>query len=146
MEHWESFIKKMVELMGFRDYRLEMREGNRAAFFVHDGGVLIDENLPLLVESFNHLFQLHARRDRIETIYFDINNYREERERLLENLARAAAKKASSTKQQVTLPAMNAYERRIVHLSLALHPEVITESMGEGKGRYVIIKPIEESK
>src|ERR1035437_8203916 len=121
MDHWESFAKKTVDLMGFRDYRLEIREGGRIALFIYDGGALLEENLPLLVESFNHLFQLHARRDKIDPVYVDINNYREERERLLESLARAAAKKVSSTKQPVSLPVMNAYERRIVHVSLALH-------------------------
>jgi predicted RNA-binding protein Jag len=39
---------------------------------------------------------------------------------------------------------MNSYERRIVHVELAIHPEVTTESMGVGKERYVIVKPIEE--
>jgi predicted RNA-binding protein Jag len=29
-----------------------------------------------------------------------------------------------------------------VHMELAVHPEVKTESAGEGKERYVVIKPI----
>ena len=38
---------------------------------------------------------------------------------------------------------MNSYERRLVHVELAVHPSVTTESAGEGRERYVIIKPIE---
>ena len=37
---------------------------------------------------------------------------------------------------------MNSYERRLVHVELAIHPDVTTESIGAGKNRYVIIKPI----
>ena len=37
---------------------------------------------------------------------------------------------------------MNSYERRLVHTALAIHPDVTTESVGEGKERYVVIKPI----
>jgi spoIIIJ-associated protein len=61
---------------------------------------------------------------------------------LIGELARAAAKKATATKTEISLPAMNSYERRLVHVELAVRPDVKTESAGEGKERYVIIKPI----
>ncbi len=72
----------------------------------------------------------------------DINNYRRERERLISELAKAAARKALMNKQEVKLPAMNAYERRIIHLELASRPDVKTESYGEGRERYIVVKPI----
>jgi predicted RNA-binding protein Jag len=37
---------------------------------------------------------------------------------------------------------MNSYERRIVHVELAIHPNVKTESVGEGRERYIVIKPL----
>ena len=83
-----------------------------------------------------------AKKNQKESIFLDINNYRHDREVLIAELAKAAAKKVFTTKQPVSLPAMNSYERRIVHVELALHPEVKTESAGEGKERYVIIMPI----
>jgi spoIIIJ-associated protein len=33
------------------------------------------------------------------------------------------------------------YERRIIHLALADHPSVTTESIGEGESRRVVIRP-----
>jgi spoIIIJ-associated protein len=39
---------------------------------------------------------------------------------------------------------MPAYERRIVHLALANHPDVITESIGQGESRKVVIRPKEK--
>jgi spoIIIJ-associated protein len=79
-------------------------------------------------------------------LFLDINRYRQERENLITELAKAAAKKALATKGEIPLPAMNSYERRLVHVALAVHPDVMTESAGAGKGRYVIIKPIDFKK
>jgi len=36
---------------------------------------------------------------------------------------------------------MPASERRIVHLYLSEHPDVVTSSEGVGKNRYLIISP-----
>ena len=143
MDNWETFIKKMVDLMGFRDYRLDMKpEEKRASLYIYDGGEFLKENLPNIMESVNHIFQMIAKKSGGELFFLDINNYRQERENLIAELARAAAKKAASTKVDVSLPAMNSYERRLVHVALAVHPEVKTESVGDGKERYVIIRPI----
>lgn len=140
---WETLTKKIAEYMGFRDYRVEITLAEkRGALYIYDGGNLLKENLPSIVESVNHLYQMIAKKNNAELIFLDVNNYRQERETLIAELARAAAKKAMATKGDVSLPAMNSYERRIVHMALAVHPEVTTESIGEGKERYVIVKPI----
>ncbi len=144
---WEIFIKKTFDLIGFKDYRLEVKpEEKRAALFIYEDQNLIKENLPLIVEGINHLIQMVAKKHEVETIFLEVNNYRQERENLIAELARAAAKKALATKESISLPAMNSYERRLVHVELAIHPEVRTESAGEGKERYVIIMPIVEEK
>ena len=139
----ESQIKKLIELMGLNDFRVEIKpEERRGLIFIYDNPALVKENLPSLVEGINHLAHMIAKKKNEAPIFFDINNYRQERENLISELARAAAKKAIATKEQVSLPAMNSYERRLVHVALAVHPEVKTESAGEGKERYVIVKPI----
>jgi predicted RNA-binding protein Jag len=147
MDNWETFIKTTLERIGFKDYHLEIKlEDKKGSVFIYEDQILLKENLPAMVEAMNHLIQMVAKKNQTETIFLDINNYRHDRESLIAELARAAAKKASSTKTEVALPAMNSYERRLVHMELAIHPEVRTESAGEGKERYVIIKPIEETK
>jgi len=60
-------------------------------------------------------------------------------------LARAAAQKVMATKNPISLPPMNSYERRLVHMALAHHPEVTTESSGSDKTRFVTIKLVEDS-
>ncbi|HVN26545.1 MAG TPA: R3H domain-containing nucleic acid-binding protein [Candidatus Paceibacterota bacterium] len=140
---WETFIKTTFDLIGFKDYRLEVKpQEKHASLFIYEDQNLMRESLPSIVESINHLIQMVAKKHATETIFLDVNNYRQERENLIAELARAAAKKALATKEEVSLPAMNSYERRLVHVELAIHPEVRTESMGMGKERYVVIKPI----
>jgi predicted RNA-binding protein Jag len=39
------------------------------------------------------------------------------------------------------MPPMSSYERRIVHMVIAEMDEVVTESLGEGGNRRVMIKP-----
>ena len=136
----------MIDLMGFRDYRVEIDEENKKGLiFVYDNPSLVKDNLPLLVDSVNHLAQMIARKSDDSAIFIDINNYRQERENLIAELAKAAAKKVIATGENVSLPTMNSYERRLVHVTLAIHPEVITESTGEKKDRHVVIKKIRES-
>ena len=143
MENWETFIRKLVDLLGFKEYNLEIDEEHRhGTLFIHEDPNLVKENLPILVESLNHLIQLAARRDGRQALFLDVNNYRHERETLIAELARATARKALATKQEIPLPAMNSYERRLAHMELAAHPEVKTESVGRGANRYVVIKPI----
>jgi spoIIIJ-associated protein len=143
MDNWESYIKKTLDLVGFKDYHLEIKiDERRGSVFIYEDAEMVKENLPAIVDAVNHILQMVAKKNQVEAIFLDVNNYRHDRERLIAELARAAAKKVSATKTEVSLPAMNSYERRLVHMELAVHPEVKTESAGEGKERYVVIKPI----
>jgi spoIIIJ-associated protein len=144
MDNWETYIKKFIESLGFADYKLDIdAEHRHGTLFIHSDAVLVREHLPVLVESVNHVFQLIARKNNQPPFFLDINNYRKERERLIVELARATARKVAATKAEVALPAMNSYERRLAHLELAIHPDVRTESVGKGRGRYVVVKPVE---
>ena len=147
MEKSESFVKKIIEYMGFRDYRVEVKpDQKRGLVFIYDSPNLVKENLPIIVDSLNHILQTLSRKENEPPLFFDVNNYRQERENLITELARAAAKKVLTTKEKISLPAMNSYERRLVHIELAIHPEVTTESIGDGKERCVIIKLVEDEK
>jgi spoIIIJ-associated protein len=146
MKNLEVFIKKIIELMGFDDYTIEIDEEHRhGKIFIHSNPTLVKENLPVILDSINHLAQLIAKKENQPPSFFDINNYRREREAIIIELARAAARKAVATKEEISLPAMNSYERRIIHVELASRPDVATESVGAGRSRYVIIRSIGEN-
>ena len=71
----------------------------------------------------------------------DVQGYQERRYRALANLAQSVAQRVVNTGRSITLEPMPPNERRIVHLSLADHPHVTTESMGVGQGRQVVVLP-----
>jgi spoIIIJ-associated protein len=71
----------------------------------------------------------------------DIEGYRERREQALSRLAERMADKAVKRGSPVTLEAMPAYERRIIHIALRDSEAVRTESTGEGNRRRVRIFP-----
>ncbi len=69
----------------------------------------------------------------------DVEGYRRRREDSLQELAFRMAEEVRSSGKPVTLEAMPAYERRIIHLALAKDPTVATASVGEGDARKVRI-------
>ena len=143
MDQLHHNVQKLIELMGFSDFSVSYDpEGGRFSIFINDEGFL-KNSLPDFVADLEHLVRLMARKTNEEKLAFvDVNNYRKERENLILELARAAARKAAASKQEVNLPTMNAYERRLVHLELASRPDIKTESIGERKERHVVVRPI----
>lgn len=143
MENLHDNLKKLIEFMGFSDFSVSCDENSgRFLIFISDGGENLQKSLPSFVAGLDHLVRLMNKKSDESTVYFiDINNYRKEREGLILELARGAARKAATTKEEIALPAMNAYERRLIHLELAGRVDVKTESIGEGKGRCVVVRP-----
>ena len=72
-------------------------------------------------------------------ILLDIENYRDKREKALEELAEKISKTVYKTKKSVTLEPMTAYERKIIHAKLQNHPYVKTYSTGDEPYRKVVI-------
>jgi len=71
----------------------------------------------------------------------DVEGYRSRRESQLRQLARRMAEQAIKTNRRQVLEPMPASERRIVHIELRNHPDVMTESIGEEPRRKVTIIP-----
>jgi spoIIIJ-associated protein len=69
----------------------------------------------------------------------DVEGYRARRERQLRQLARRMAEQAITTGRRQVLEPMPANERRVIHLELRNHPDVMTESIGEEPNRKVTI-------
>lgn len=73
--------------------------------------------------------------------FLDINSYRLHHIEELKNEAKNIAKKVRLYRTELILKPMAAFERRIIHMSLAEYPDIITESIGKGEERRVVIKP-----
>ncbi len=77
-------------------------------------------------------------------IVIDVNGYKQQRYKSLNNLANRIAEEVEANEKSFELEPMPAYERRIIHMALADHPGVFTESTGIGEARKVVIIPKEK--
>lgn len=82
---------------------------------------------------------LGARTDLWARVIIDVDGYRLRRKEALTSLASRMAERVLAQRQPFPLEPMSAYDRRIVHIALAEHPQVMTESTGEGDQRRVVI-------
>lgn len=73
-------------------------------------------------------------------INLDVSNYKVKKLKKIERLVRGIAEDVEASQISVSLDPMNSYERRLVHTIIAEYPNLITESIGEGKERHVTIK------
>jgi spoIIIJ-associated protein len=107
-----------------------------------DLGILIGWHGETLA-SLQHMVRLivaHQRRVWLP-IFIDVDGYKQRRFKALRNLALNIAEQVQAKRTPFALEPMPAYERRIIHLALADHPAVTTESTGEGGARKVVILP-----
>ena len=72
-------------------------------------------------------------------IILDIENYRQKREKTLEELAQKVSKTVLKTGKSITLEPMSAYERKIIHSVLQDNPNVETRSIGQEPKRRIVI-------
>lgn len=146
----EESVEKILELMDF-DASCSVKEeidtrSNKKAYICSiktnsDSRFLIGQKGTNLY-AFEHIIRsILYKNDFSERVSLDINGYREDKDRMITNIAKDAADQAFREKKPVVLRPMNAYERRIVHMTICDDTRVETESIGEGEDRKVIIKP-----
>lgn len=110
--------------------------------------VLQGENLGSLIgrrgETLDAIQQLtgytvnRGRAKRVR-IHVDAEHYRARREESLQRLAHKVAGKVVRTRRSVTLEAMNAYERHVIHAALQDYPGVSTYSTGVEPNRRTVV-------
>jgi len=76
-------------------------------------------------------------------IVIDVEGYKQRRCNALQTMALRVAEQVTQRKERFALEPMPAFDRRIIHLVLVDHPDVTTESSGEGEARRVVIIPKE---
>lgn len=74
-------------------------------------------------------------------IVVDVENYRDRRRKSLEDMALRLGEKAKRQRKTVTVDALSAADRRIVHAALQDDPWVTTRSLGQGSYRRLLIIP-----
>ncbi len=108
-------------------------KGNAAGTLIGYRGETLNSMQTILSTIGNRGFNSKIR------IILDIENYRQKREKTLEELAQKVSKTVLKTGKSITLEPMSAYERKIIHSKLQENSKIETHSIGEGDNRRVVI-------
>ncbi len=111
-------------------------KGNSAGTLIGYRGETLNSMQTLLLTIANRGFNSKIR------LILDIENYRQKREKTLEELAEKVSKTVLKTGKSITLEPMSAYERKIIHSKLQNNNKIETYSIGEGDNRRVVISKI----
>jgi len=136
------FLNEITEKMGL-EVTLEAKE-NEDIIYVDiegkDSGTIIGKRGQTL-DAIQYLTSLVANKGdgKYIKVVVDAENYRQKREKTLEQLANRLASKVTKSRKSVRLEPMNPYERKVIHATLQSNPEVTTRSEGEEPYRRVII-------
>lgn len=116
---------------------VEIETADSALLIGYRGATL--QALEYLIRSmvFSHV----DRAETVPEIHLDVGGYKTRQHEALIALAREQASKVRKSATPAILRPMNAFERRIIHVALADNPDVVTESIGTGPNRRIIIKP-----
>lgn len=92
--------------------------------------------------AFQHLVRVMLRKKTGASlgVTVDVNGYFSEKRAILEQEAERAAQEALRDNTSVTLRPMLPYERKMVHTFLSLNTKIMTESIGKGDERRVMVR------
>lgn len=139
----EVFLREITQKMGL-NLKIKV-QGNDSCIYVQmdgkDSGTIIGKRGQTL-DAIQYLTSLVVNKDRekYQRVVVDAENYREKREKTLEQLAKRLADKVIKSRRSVRLEPMNPYERKVIHATLQSNPRVTTRSEGEEPYRRVIIE------
>lgn len=84
--------------------------------------------------------------DDYKRVVIDVAGWRKSKEGDLERRARKWAEEVVESGKELELDPMPAWQRRVVHMVIGDVEGVESESMGEGRDRHLVIRPVEKVK
>lgn len=150
LDRTEAVISKLLHLLNLEaqvsaHYGERDREGRRSVHVDirgHDLSILIGRRSETL-NAFQYIASLIVGKEMQDWVQLiiDVEGYRDRREKQLIQMAKRMADQVAKSGRRQTLEPMPSAERRIIHIALRDHPDVITESTGEEPHRKVTIVP-----
>jgi spoIIIJ-associated protein len=146
-EKAKTALAEILRLMGVTA-TIEIKPGDAADEVVLD--VIADNNALLIgrkgqtLEALEYLvMRISGERSGSDGphVVVDVENYRERRRKTLQDMALRLGEKAKRQRKTVTVDALSAADRRIVHATLQDDPWVTTKSLGQGSYRRLLIIP-----
>ena len=133
LQHMESEAEVKVYETEKNRYKVIL-EGEKLGALIGRRGETLDAIQQLTSYAVNRSGDKNRAR-----IQVDAEGYREKREQSLERLADKVAAKVVKYRKNVTLEAMNAYERHVIHTALQNVKDVSTFSIGTEPNRRVVV-------
>ena len=137
-----KFQTGLFEHMGVTATPVVTREGDawQVVLEGEDLGALIGHRGETL-DAIQQLtgYAVNRGRSHRARIHVDAEGYRARREESLNRLARKTAGKVVKYRRNITLEAMNAYERHVIHTALQDYPGVSTFSTGTEPNRRTVV-------
>lgn len=145
MSNVAYIVKEILDRMGFREVLVNeetLGERVRIDLKLACGRDLIGEGGEILA-SFQHIARrIVSRRVTLAPVIdIDVNGYKKMRESVLRDFALDVRERAMLGGKTIELEPMPPFDRRVIHITLAQFSDVSTESAGEGRSRYVTIRP-----
>ncbi|KKT92561.1 MAG: R3H domain protein [Parcubacteria group bacterium GW2011_GWC1_45_14] len=145
----KNTLEELLSKMGFDstveidDSSEEEQDGIICNILTKDDSNFLIGQYGVNLQAVQHIARLLVRKRTAEKTKFiiDVNSYRKQKNESIVELAKEAAQQAVAEKRAVVMKPMSNYERRIVHLELSKDERITTESIGEGEGRKIVVKP-----
>lgn len=136
--------EELLDLLGI-EAKVSLKEkehGTEILLETPDSGIVIGHHGDIL-ESLQLILSLciSKKLGEFKRISIEVGEYRKNREDWLKNLALETKEKVLDQQREFTLPMLKAWERRVIHLIFQNDDEVITESVGDGRDRVLVVRP-----
>ena len=109
-------------------------ESDKAGLIIGKHGKIINA-LQTLAQT---VYQQNERKR--ASVIVNVGDYRERREKILENIADRTAERVLRTKQPVFLEPLPAFERKQIHARLSKNDRLSTHSEGKEPHRYLVVE------
>ncbi|MBQ5910929.1 MAG: KH domain-containing protein [Clostridia bacterium] len=144
-----AYIKTVMQGLGCENVTVSAAIVDNAIYLQLDGeklGVVIGRRGETL-DALQYLTSLAANTGNgYQKVTLNIGNYREKREQTLISLAKKVSAQVLANGRSRALEPMNPYERRIIHTAVQEIEGVVSNSIGEGSGRRVVIATVDGDK
>jgi spoIIIJ-associated protein len=142
----QDFLTQLLAHMGIDTGVVQVEENDDSVNISiqcdeNESGLLIGRHAETL-DAVQHTLRLLFQKEYEKPLVLNINDFRQHREEYLQDLATRVAARVVESGRAQTLR-LNAHERRVIHMALADHPDVSTESEGEGIYRVLKVFPKE---
>jgi spoIIIJ-associated protein len=139
----KTFVEQVAAAMGLDVVVAvsDLEDGSLKVDVQGDDGELLLRRKGEGLDALQHLVNSAYRREvgRDQRIVIDAMGFRHGKDVELQEMAKFLIEKVRTTGMPQELGPLNSYARRIVHLEVARHDDVASESQGDGQLKQVII-------